>query len=130
MVCSICGTDQETVSHVLFTCDRARRVSEYGYYPRLVFGLNLSEKAHLKGKEKWCALGLFARLATICWHIWIARNEWIFLQKKEISSSRETHNLCMTRMLQRKTSSFHLGSSFNSCLFNFVSRDRIGWLMF
>ncbi|KAH7846943.1 hypothetical protein Vadar_019991 [Vaccinium darrowii] len=35
------------------------------------FGVRLNGQ----GEDKWTALGMFA---TFCWHIWLARNEWIF----------------------------------------------------
>lgn len=55
---------------------------------------------NVQGEEKWTALGLFA---TFCWHIWLARNEWIF--KGERVEETRTHAKAMddlTLMLRKQ----------------------------
>lgn len=82
-LCPVCGMEEETASHMLLRCHRASKVwtlSPFRLRPEELLSTQFGEiwsrlGAISKGEDKWHALGLFA---TICWHVWKARNDWVF----------------------------------------------------
>lgn len=77
---------EETPSHMLFNCDRAMRIwllSPFIFRPENINSSQLRSMwkelgTKVNGEAQTEATGLFA---TIGWHIWIARNNWVFNQK-------------------------------------------------
>ncbi|KAL4283913.1 hypothetical protein GQ457_16G013600 [Hibiscus cannabinus] len=87
-VCGRCGEGNESLEHILFFCPFAQavwRMSGFSYCPRMEgfpgfckWFYSIREVCLSQNYEE----GL-CQLSFLCWHLWKARNKWIFSGIKE-----------------------------------------------
>lgn len=106
----------ETVSHMLFSCDRACKtwlLSPFRLRPEVTNSAKLDVLWSIfgntwKGQDVWSNLGLFA---SICWQIWKSRNEWVFrnvwvVETRIIATAiEEFHEFCLANSHTKQATS-------------------------
>lgn len=86
--CPLCGHHQETICHVLFTCDVAKDTWARAKVPLPPAGFSsnsvLLNLYHLFSISKKQSMGQTERLRFpwVLWHLWKARNSFCFEQKR------------------------------------------------
>ncbi|KAG2288502.1 hypothetical protein Bca52824_048106 [Brassica carinata] len=86
--CPLCGLHQETICHVLFTCDVAKETWDRAQIPLPSAGFShnsvLLNLYHVLSVSKNQRIGQSERLRFpwILWHLWKARNIFCFEQKR------------------------------------------------
>lgn len=85
-LCPVCGLIEETTTHVVMNCEWACKVwllSPFWFRPENMSSAQFGELwtsmgSITNGGNRKELLGLFA---FVCWHIWKARNDWVFNKK-------------------------------------------------
>lgn len=80
MCCPICGYEDETIEHLFFQCDRAKRIWKLSQLGRdFPIGQPVSFEVWLgdwmgDAPDKWAIL----EFICILWSIWCSRNDYVF----------------------------------------------------
>lgn len=84
LICQICSSNVETISHALLGCKMAKKVWRSSQFPEML----VESKSHdisgmFQGLTKKQHISKMETVAALLWIIWTARNKWLFEGRKD-----------------------------------------------